>query len=91
MTHMLCEIHHAQHTGGVLVPHTDYWYQAVVTDDTGSHVIAETPRRRNARARAAASRADLAELEGALLGDGWEAVAGSIDGLPRFQRLEEQV
>ena len=91
MTPATCEIHHAQHTGGVLARHTDYWYQAVVTDSTGSHVLAETPRRRNDRARAAASRSDLAELEHALRGDGWEPVAGQIDGLPRFQRLEGYV
>ena len=39
--------------------------------------------------RAAASRADLAALEHTLLGDGWEPLAGSIDGLPRFQRRQE--
>ena len=86
MTPAICEIHHAQHTGGVFSRHTDYWYQAVVTDGTGSRMIAETPRRRNDRARTAASRQDLAELERTLLADGWQPVAGQIDGLPRFQR-----
>lgn len=89
MTPAVCEIHHAQHTGGVLSRHTDYWYQAVVTVGTRSHVIAETPRRRNDRTRTAASRADLTELERTLRGDGWELVAGSIDGLARFQRPQE--
>jgi len=82
-----CEIHHQQHTGGVFSRHTDYWYRAVLTDGTGSRMIAETPRRRNDRARTAASRADLAQLEHALLADGWQPLAGHIDGLPRFQRL----
>ncbi len=91
MTPAICEIHHAHHTGGVFSRHTDYWYQAVVTDGIKPQVIAETPRRRNDRARAAASRADLAALERALLGDGWQPLAGSIDGLPRFQRPQEQV
>ncbi len=86
MTHTICEIHHAQHTGGIFVQHTDYWYQAVVTDDTGARVIAETPRRRSDRQRAAAARADLEALEQALRQDGWEPLAGNIDGLPRFQR-----
>ncbi len=86
MTHTICEIHHAQHTGGVLVQHTDYWYQAVVTDGAGSRVLAETPRRRKSRTRAAVARADLEELERALLRAGWEPLAGHIDGLPRFQR-----
>ena len=86
----ICEIHHALHTGGVFSRHTDYWYQAVVTNGTKPRVIAETPRRRNDRTRAAASRADLAALEHTLLGDGWQPLAGSIDGLPRFQRPKEQ-
>ena len=86
MTHMICEIHHAQHTGGVLVQHTDYWYQAVVTDGAGPQVLAETPRRRNDCARAAAARTDLEELECALRRDGWEPLEGRIDGLPRFRR-----
>ena len=87
MTHTICEIHHAQHTGGILVQHTDYWYQAVVTDGTGPQVLAETPRRRrNDRTRAAAAREDLAELARALRRDGWEPLEGRIDGLPRFQR-----
>ena len=66
--------------------HTDYWYQAVVSDGSGSQVIAQTPRRRNDRTRAAAAREDLEELEHALRRDGWEPLAGGIDGLPRFQR-----
>jgi hypothetical protein len=86
MTHTICEIHHAQHTGGILVQHTDYWYQAVVTDGAGPQVLAETPRRRNDRSRAAAARADLAELERALRSQGWEPLDGQIDGLPRFRR-----
>ena len=86
MPHTICEIHHAQHTGGMLVMHTDYWYQAVVTDDTGARVLAETPRRRNDRPRAAVARADLEELERVLRRDGWEPLAGHIHGLPRFQR-----
>ena len=86
MSPAICEIHHAQHTGGVLVQHTDYWYQAVVTDGAGPQVLAETPRRRTDRTRAAASREDLEELERVLRRDGWEPLAGGIDGLPRFQR-----
>ena len=86
MTPAICEIHHAQHTGGVFARHTDYWYQAVVIGSTKPQMIAETPRRRNDRSRSAASSEDLEELERTLLRHGWEPVAGRIDGLPRFQR-----
>ena len=94
MTPRICEVHQAHHTGGIVSRYTDYWYQVVVTDGTKSQVIAETPRRRNHRAhsvaaRAADSRADLAELERTLQGEGWQPLAGSINGLPRFQRRQE--
>ena len=89
MPPVTCEIHHALHTGGIFSRHTDYWYQVVVTDGTKPQVVAETPRRRNDRARAAVSREDLAELGQTLRGEGWEPLAGSIDGLPRFQRPQE--
>ena len=88
MPHTIFVMHDVQHTGGVLVQHTDYWYQAVVTDGSGSQVLAETPRRRTGRTRAAAAREDLAELERALRRDGWEPLEGRIDGLPRFQQSQ---
>jgi hypothetical protein len=86
MTPAICEIHHAQHTGGVFSRHTDSWYRAVVIGSTGPHLIAETRRRRNDRSRPAASSEDLEQLECALRRDGWAPLAGRIDGLPRFQR-----
>ena len=86
MAHEICEIHHALQTGGIIVGHTDAWYRAVVCGRGGDRVIAETPHRRNHLSWDEAAKQDLDDLVRRLLSRGWQPLAGTLAGLPRFER-----
>ncbi len=61
----------------------------------GSGLLGELVADATGRARletgdmAASAIGETMALEHELLGDGWQPLAGSIDGLPRFQRRQE--